>query len=258
MAWAVVRFGRADAWSEIAEGGSRDDPYPGNPDGLAEWLWTGADWTLVYGTIVLFLVWFHRARANVETYPATHKQTFSRGWAIGGWFCPAVNLAFPPIIAQDVWKAGDPRASHRGTRLRLLVVWSWWTSYAGATAVMLYAALRKRQGDGLHDSVERADYAHHFHDADTAMGVGYVLLIPAAALAIAVIARITTFQNDREHSPLPAPFTPWPGSPFPGSPFPAAPPGFPPAAFGGPPTTAQTIAPPPRPDSPPRARPRPR
>jgi Domain of unknown function (DUF4328) len=29
-------------------------------------------------------------------------QRRSRGWAIGGWFCPAVNLWFPYQIATDV------------------------------------------------------------------------------------------------------------------------------------------------------------
>lgn len=43
---------------------------------------------------VVFIVWLWRARGNAELFCyGQHRR--SRGWVIGGWFCPVVNFWFP-------------------------------------------------------------------------------------------------------------------------------------------------------------------
>jgi hypothetical protein len=84
-----------------------------------------------------FLIWFHRAYSNV---PATigRSARFGRGWSIGAWFVPILNLWRPKQIANDIWRAGDPDAigSDRWTSSPVgqLVHW-WWALYLVATFV---------------------------------------------------------------------------------------------------------------------------
>jgi hypothetical protein len=63
--------------------------------------------TLVASAIV-FVTWLYRARVNTDLlHPATRHRR-GRGWAIGGWICPIVNLWFPFQVVTDVWKASKP------------------------------------------------------------------------------------------------------------------------------------------------------
>ena len=56
---------------------------------------------------ILVIVWLWRTRSNAEQLsPAPHRR--HRGWIIGGWICPIVNLWFPKQIVDDVWRASDP------------------------------------------------------------------------------------------------------------------------------------------------------
>lgn len=57
-------------------------------------------------TIVLFIVWLHRAYKNV---PAFGVQTeHSPGWAAGSWFIPFLNLVRPYQIVKETWVKSDP------------------------------------------------------------------------------------------------------------------------------------------------------
>ena len=59
-------------------------------------------------TIPVFLVWFSRVRHNAGLWGPQRR---SRGWAIGAWFTPVVNLWFPYQIAAD---AVTPHADEPG------------------------------------------------------------------------------------------------------------------------------------------------
>jgi hypothetical protein len=73
---------------------------------------------------VVFLVWLWRARLNAEwigeldvlrgsvdgeVTPVVNLHRRSRGWVIGGWFCPVVNLWLPYQIVADI--ASGPGAA---------------------------------------------------------------------------------------------------------------------------------------------------
>ncbi|MCE0447455.1 DUF4328 domain-containing protein [Streptomyces tricolor] len=45
-------------------------------------------------TMVVYLCWLWRVRVNAEVFDAS-RHRMKRGWTIGGWFCPIVNLVVP-------------------------------------------------------------------------------------------------------------------------------------------------------------------
>lgn len=62
---------------------------------------------LLIPTAIVYLVWFHRAYANLEALGAAdlrHKP----GWAVGFWFVPILNMFRPVQIAQEIWRGSDP------------------------------------------------------------------------------------------------------------------------------------------------------
>ncbi|HEX2130218.1 MAG TPA: DUF4328 domain-containing protein [Actinophytocola sp.] len=85
-------------------------------------------------TAVVFIVWLWQARLNAERInPNGHRMR--RGWTIGGWFCPVVNLWFPFRIVTDIWSVSVPE----GTVVRGRPVTRWWTAWIAtwiAVAIM--------------------------------------------------------------------------------------------------------------------------
>jgi hypothetical protein len=86
--------------------------------------------------IILFLIWFYRARQN-----AAHldwPQRWSPGWSIVGWFVPICFLWIPYRIMADIWRAGAP-AQDRANFPVLLGGWwacwclAWFTGYRTTT-----------------------------------------------------------------------------------------------------------------------------
>lgn len=139
------------------------------------------------GTAVVAMVWFSRARANVELF-GLHRPGLTAGWAVGGWFCPVVNAWFPATIANDIWKGSDSR----GRRERLPLILAWWLLFQLGTVLEL-----------LGGSDEDVDYA----DAEgltTLRDDSYIALAAclvtaaAAVLFLLVVLRITIMQLERE------------------------------------------------------------
>lgn len=59
------------------------------------------------GTGIAFIAWFHRAYTNIERLGASGLRA-SRGWSIGAWFVPILNLIRPKQLMDDTWRASDP------------------------------------------------------------------------------------------------------------------------------------------------------
>ena len=70
--------------------------------------------------MVMFVVWFYRARVNAEGHGWPQRR--SPGWAIAAWFVPVVNLWFPFQIMADIWRAGLP-GPQRANRAILPGIW---------------------------------------------------------------------------------------------------------------------------------------
>ncbi|WP_439673562.1 DUF4328 domain-containing protein [Embleya sp. MST-111070] len=206
-AFAVVTLVyRAGLWDDIAHG-RRPAREPNEFNDNLALFWQ--PYTFVQlALMAVFLIWFHRARRNIDTYPGRPRRMLSSGWAIGGWFCPVVNLWFPPRITVDVWRASDPRTQHGGglTRGALVLVWGWWITFVAAMTIALGVRYLGPDADPeisslLVDTVADAEAARTVSLVKAGL---FIVQIVATALAVAVIAHITTLQNKREAT-LPAP-----------------------------------------------------
>ncbi|WP_281478277.1 DUF4328 domain-containing protein, partial [Yinghuangia seranimata] len=151
-------------------------------------------------TAVVFVIWFYRARCNVDLFGPS-KQRLARGWAIGGWFCPVVWFWFPKLIAHDVWKASDQHAPERGGKTpgRQATLWVWW--------VLLQLAMWAPWiGTFLYPNFDDivVDDAPDLRTADYVSGSLRVLLVLASVAAVFVVRKITALQHEREATALAA------------------------------------------------------
>ncbi len=144
---------------------------------------------------VVFIVWLWRVRRNSELFcQAQHRRR--RGWVIGGWFCPIVNLWFPKQIVDDVIAASDPRTPPRVPDLRGIrangLVLAWWITWVASLAI---------------DNQGGTDPASDVPDIDDLMTTASlsttsaVVTAACAVLAIRVITLVNRLQMSRPWSP---------------------------------------------------------
>jgi hypothetical protein len=137
---------------------------------------------------IAFLRWLWCARLNAESLSAAEHRR-SRGWTIGGWFCPFVNFWFPPMIVNDVWRTSRPDAAHVTDIKTLptspLVSWWWWlfllTSLFGRYAITV--------------QIGQADSVEALHNGARDLLAANVVRIIAAVLIVLVIKRINDWQR---------------------------------------------------------------
>lgn len=142
-------------------------------------------------TAVVYLCWLWRIRVNAEVFDAS-RHRMKRGWTIGAWFCPVVNLWFPHRIVADSWDASAPWGSRSGHT----PVNAWWTLWIASIFVGRFADSSSRQGQT----------ADELHEAAGTMLFSDCLDIAAAVLAIVVVVRLTRLQERKVLSgELPAP-----------------------------------------------------
>lgn len=151
---------------------------------------------LYIATGVVWIIWFHRARTNVESWGARFQRR-SAGWAIGAWFCPIVNLWFPYQIARDVLDdtEGKPNdyAIRSGARPLLLI---WWLSFVALDLMYLVDRI-----------VGNTTTVSGIEKQNSVTIAGIVVRVVSAVLAIFVVRLITTAQRRRAQPAA----TPWAG-----------------------------------------------
>jgi hypothetical protein len=139
---------------------------------------------LMIATIVVFIVWFYRARTNADLF-GEHFQRRSPGWAIGGWFCPVVQLWFPYQIATDVLYEAEHAAAPAGPQVvsgrpGYPLLRGWWITFL--VSFVLGRFEWRASQEGVHNLL-----------VQTRIDIAAALVeIVAAALAVAVVRRITT------------------------------------------------------------------
>ncbi|MES9523990.1 DUF4328 domain-containing protein [Streptomyces capoamus] len=142
-------------------------------------------------TAAVYLCWLWRIRVNAEVFDAS-RHRMKRGWTIGAWFCPVVNLWFPRRIVADSWDASAPWGSRSGHT----PVNAWWTLWLVGIVVGRFADTSNRHAETA-DELKEAARAMLFSDA---------LDIAAAVLAIVVVLQLTRMQERKVLSgELPAP-----------------------------------------------------
>ena len=146
----------------------------------------------------LFIRWFHRAYKNLLALGAGQLR-FSPGWAIGAWFVPFLNLWRPKQIANDIWRASDPRYPTGATGWWRdgdvpAVFQAWWALFLlsnWSSQVALRLSLSGEEASEL----QGATLTYLVSDATD---------LAAAILAVVVVLRTTARQDQRAWRP-PAP-----------------------------------------------------
>jgi Domain of unknown function (DUF4328) len=86
-----------------------------------------------------FVVWLHRARANVRAF-GVRRLRFARHWTVIGFLIPVLNTFRPLQVVREVWQASDPatrdalgwKANHVPTFVTL-----WWIALVGWVSLEL-------------------------------------------------------------------------------------------------------------------------
>lgn len=142
-------------------------------------------------TVVVFLVWFSQAYANLKELRANDRQ-YSTGWAVGGWFIPIANLVVPYNVAKEIWKASSPNAydsknSHAWKKANdHSPVREWWILYVVYVFLSRYLF---RSSDGESYSDIMGDFAEDIFSN--------LLLAGLSMLAIRFVRGIQGRQEER-------------------------------------------------------------
>ncbi len=103
----------------------------------------GTQLTLLVATAVAFLAWLFQARVNLRSF-GIRRPSYSRGWVVGGFFVPLVNLFRPYQVIREIWQASAPE-SHDAFNWRSLPVskllLAWWMFFLGWWGLQLMALL---------------------------------------------------------------------------------------------------------------------
>jgi hypothetical protein len=137
----------------------------------------------------VFLIWLWRARVNSEQLSGVH-QRMGRGWTIGAWFCPIVNLWFPRRIVDDIWRASRPGVPADQRQIDSLplspLVRAWWLVLV-AGYVMQYLLRVQTNTNGV--TVDTFETIAVYSTISTG------LVVVAGVLLIRVIRQITEWQS---------------------------------------------------------------
>jgi Domain of unknown function (DUF4328) len=132
---AALTLWQFDLWRRIGAGLDVSLEEAELSDGLSA-VFGAVDIAVLLATGITFLMWFHRARANLPALGVTDAR-WSPGWAVGWWFVPFMSLFRPYQVAAEIWRASDPAATQADWRQRpvgSLLGW-WWALFIAALVV---------------------------------------------------------------------------------------------------------------------------
>lgn len=137
-------------------------------------------------TVILFLMWFHRAHRNLPSLGAKHLK-FSPGWAVGGFFVPFLNLVRPYHVMKEVRAGSDPSTVGGSASWGSALVGLWWTGWI-VMGIVSQISFRM--------SIN-AEQIQSFISANQVTLAADVISIPAAILALLVVRGIDADQQSR-------------------------------------------------------------
>ncbi|WP_329004636.1 DUF4328 domain-containing protein [Kribbella sp. NBC_00709] len=86
----------------------------------------------LFAAAVVFIVWLWRVRWNAEMF-CRGEHRLTRGWVLGCWLVPVVNLWYPKQVVDDIVAASDPRTDPHTPTLKEIpgtqLVWAWWLTW---------------------------------------------------------------------------------------------------------------------------------
>ncbi len=142
-------------------------------------------------TVIVFVIWFHRAHANLTSLGARDLR-YTSGWAAGCWFVPIMNLYRPVQIAQEIWRHCAPSTldedGFQDTKARnSVLIGLWWAIWIAANVIGNFAL----------QALLDASTPEALQAATVADMIAEVVAILAALLAIAVVSSIDARQTVR-------------------------------------------------------------
>ncbi|MFH8387517.1 DUF4328 domain-containing protein [Kitasatospora sp. NPDC018058] len=147
---------------------------------------------LALATAVVFIVWFYRIRQNADLL-APNGHRLGRGWSIGAWFTPIVQLWFPWQLMVDCWRASAPLdAEGRRRTLSEKVLAVWWSTWIGSLIVGRIAGTMVRHVNPLVPGD-----LENLRNTIRVEAAGSALRLVAAIAAIVVVNRLTAMQRAR-------------------------------------------------------------
>jgi hypothetical protein len=144
---------------------------------------------VLVGSVTVFLVWLWRARVNSERLSGV-RHRMGRGWTIGAWFCPIVNLWFPRRIVDDIWRASRPGVPADQLQIDPLplspLVRAWWLLLIG-NYLMQYV---------VSGQVDPSDVTvGYFETIAVYSTISAGVMLVAGALLIRIVRQITEWQS---------------------------------------------------------------
>lgn len=136
-------------------------------------------------TVIVFLMWIHRATSNLQALKATTNE-YSPGWAVGWWFIPFANLLKPFHVMRELWCESDPDFdpdsgfSLTGPHVAPVFMTVWWILWVVSNIVSNIS--------------NRLTFSNESLLVDMFVNGGFIL---AAILAIVTVRGITQRQEER-------------------------------------------------------------
>lgn len=141
---------------------------------------------LVIATVVVWLIWQHRAQANLRAVGVTELE-YSPGWAVGWWMIPIANLWKPFQVNRELWKASGGVHDWRSLQTWPVLGW-WWASWIVAGGLGRIAAGARSD----------AETPMALRSADILDLLSTVVTVASAVLAILLVRSVLTRQDRLE------------------------------------------------------------
>lgn len=140
-------------------------------------------------SVAVFLTWLWRARVNSERLSGV-RHRMGRGWTIGSWFCPVVNLWFPRRIVDDIWRASRPGVPADQLQIDPLplspLVRAWWLVLIVNYVMQYFLRLQTNSSDVT---------VGYFETIAVYSTISTGLMLLAGVLLIRVVRQITQWQS---------------------------------------------------------------
>jgi hypothetical protein len=141
---------------------------------------------------ILWFIWIYRAYANLPVFtgmPTKH----TKGWAVGAYFVPVLNLVRVPEMLSEAYKASHPQRASGG-----VFIVTWWLAWIASGIIGNIAAIVMQTPPGA-----RADFDALIEGTWT-LACGNAFAVLAGILAIFLVTKISAWQTGTVN---PAPYS---------------------------------------------------
>jgi hypothetical protein len=191
LAWLAVGYGIAELLVLDAFSSGEDISAERHAaHRITGWIVLSVQLLLFSVTGLAFLDWLYQARINLRAFGA-RRLDYTRGWALGGFFVPLLQLWRPFAVMCEVWKASDPGSTDpfawKTGRVSPMVAF-WWVGFVLYVALEILAFSMNLAAAGEAPRIVAARIVGVVGDTSGAL---------SATFGYFVVLRITSFQRDK-------------------------------------------------------------